>query len=183
MLSSKAAKLARTRKMAAESVIKFQNPLAHAGEQINNESARTPQTPSLPNVVIGRLEGFENGLPMVNFPNNNQGKALRALTGVPLSQANTGREVILAFADGDPEKPVILNLLVDLRSDGIPTSSIDIQVDGERLLLTAQKEIVLRCGEASITLTAAGKVLLKGTYVLSRSSGYNKIKGAAVDIN
>lgn len=169
--------------MAAESVIKFQSPATHAGEQINNEAVSPHQTPSLPSVVIGRLEGFENGLPMVNFPNNKQGKALRALTGVPLSQTNTGREVILAFADGDPEKPVILNLLAGHRSDGIPASSVDIQIDGERLLLTAQKEIVLRCGEASVTLTAAGKVLLKGAYVLSRSSGYNKIKGAAVDIN
>ena len=50
-------------------------------------------------------------------------------------------------------------------------------------MLTAEREIVLKCGEASITLTRAGKVLIKGTYVLSRSSGYNKIKGAAVDIN
>ena len=42
---------------------------------------------------------------------------------------------------------------------------------------------MLRCGDASITLTRAGKVLIKENYVLSRSRGCNKIKGAAVDIN
>jgi len=42
---------------------------------------------------------------------------------------------------------------------------------------------VLRCGDASITLTRAGKVVIQGNYILSRSSGYNKIKGAAIDIN
>jgi hypothetical protein len=60
---------------------------------------------------------------------------------------------------------------------------ISAEVDDQRIVLTAEREIVLRCGEASVTLTRAGKVVIKGTYVLSRSSGYNKIKGAAVDIN
>lgn len=53
----------------------------------------------------------------------------------------------------------------------------------ERLELTAEKEIVLRVGDASITLTRAGKIVLRGTYVLSRSSGVNKIKGGSVQIN
>jgi hypothetical protein len=47
----------------------------------------------------------------------------------------------------------------------------------------AGKEIVLRCGDASITLTRAGKILIKGAYVLSRSSGVNRIQGGAVEIN
>jgi hypothetical protein len=53
----------------------------------------------------------------------------------------------------------------------------------ERLELVAEQEIVLRCGEASITLTKAGKIVLRGAYVLSRSSGVNKIKGGSVQIN
>ena len=53
----------------------------------------------------------------------------------------------------------------------------------ERLELIAEREIVLRCGEASLTLTRAGKIILRGTYVLSRSSGVNKIKGGSVQIN
>jgi hypothetical protein len=60
---------------------------------------------------------------------------------------------------------------------------MQVQADGERQVITAEREIVLKCGHASITLTRAGKVIIKGTYVLSRSSGYNKIKGAAIDIN
>ena len=48
-------------------------------------------------------------------------------------------------------------------------------------MLTADKEIELRCGKASITLTKAGKILLRGEYLLSRSSGVNRIKGGSVD--
>ena len=50
-------------------------------------------------------------------------------------------------------------------------------------MLRAEREIVLECGDASITLTRAGKVLIRGHYILSRASGYNRIKGAAIDIN
>jgi len=171
-------------KRAAESIVEFQIPSARREEQAAEKTVSTPSyKPSLPSVVIGRLVGFENGQAKVDFPGNLQVTGLPAPSGVPLSSAKIGREVILAFADGDPEKPVILGLLVDSELDKALSSPLDIQVDGERLLVTAQSEIVLRCGEASVTLTRAGKVLIKGTYVLSRSSGYNKIKGAAIDIN
>lgn len=55
--------------------------------------------------------------------------------------------------------------------------------DGERLVLKAGREIVLQCGKASITLTSAGKVIIRGAYVLSRSSGVNRIVGGSVQIN
>ena len=53
----------------------------------------------------------------------------------------------------------------------------------QAVVLNGAKQVELRCGQASIVLTAAGKILIKGTYVMSRSSGANRIKGAFVDIN
>jgi hypothetical protein len=58
-----------------------------------------------------------------------------------------------------------------------------VETDGERLVFSAEKEIVLRCGESSITLTRAGKILIRGAYVLTRSSGVNRIQGGSVQIN
>ncbi len=49
--------------------------------------------------------------------------------------------------------------------------------------ISAEREIVLRSGAASLTLTQAGKVIIDGEYVLSRSRGVNKIKGGSVQIN
>jgi hypothetical protein len=60
---------------------------------------------------------------------------------------------------------------------------LKVDIDGEAVTLTAEKEIVLRCGKASLTLTRAGKILLRGAYLLSRSSGVNRIKGGSVQIN
>jgi hypothetical protein len=56
-------------------------------------------------------------------------------------------------------------------------------IDGKRVTFDAREEIVLRCGKASITLTKAGKVLIRGAYLLNRSSGVNRIKGGSVQIN
>jgi hypothetical protein len=64
-----------------------------------------------------------------------------------------------------------------------PTEEAQATAIPERIELVAEREIVLRCGEASITLTRAGKIILRGTYVLSRSSGVNKIKGESIQIN
>jgi hypothetical protein len=62
-------------------------------------------------------------------------------------------------------------------------AQVEVDADGERLLVSARTQMVLRCGKASITLTRAGKVLIQGSYVLSRSTGVNRLRGGAVQIN
>ncbi|MFN2563838.1 MAG: hypothetical protein ABR499_02345 [Gemmatimonadaceae bacterium] len=53
----------------------------------------------------------------------------------------------------------------------------------EQLVVSAAQQITLRCGESSITLTAAGKIIIRGKYIVSRSSGVQRIKGGSVQIN
>lgn len=141
------------------------------------------EQPVWPSVVIGRLVRLENNLAFVQFPNGPNADGIEALVATRLTAQNVGGQVVLAFVNGNPKQPVILNVLLDADSQKSQTAPYTMEIDGEQLVISAQKQVVLRCGEASITLTAAGKVLIKGTYVLSRSSGYNKIKGAAIDIN
>jgi len=49
--------------------------------------------------------------------------------------------------------------------------------------LSATQRIELRCGKSSLTLNRDGSILLRGVDLISRASGVNKIKGAAVKIN
>jgi hypothetical protein len=131
-------------------------------------------------VVIGKLVGFnEFGKPLVDYALNTRNKPLSARTTVILDKEKVGREVAFMFEDGDHEKPIIMGL-IHQPEDPQPVIA---EVDGERKTLTAKKEIVLRCGKASITLTRAGKIIIRGTYLLNRSSGVNKIKGGSVQIN
>ena len=60
---------------------------------------------------------------------------------------------------------------------------VEVDADGQRLILSAKEQLVFRCGKASITLTKAGKVLIQGSYVLTRSTGVNRIKGGSVQLN
>lgn len=67
-----------------------------------------------------------------------------------------------------------------------PESSAQIEtirVDGKRVVIEGQEEIVLTCGESSITLTKAGKILIRGNYLVSRSNGVNRILGGSVQVN
>ena len=137
--------------------------------------------PRIHGVVVGTLLELDViGSPRVDYPGNPAG-ALPARTLALLDSAKVGREVALMFEAGDPLKPIVLGVL---QRPGRPDpKAIQVAMDGETLVLTGKKEIVLRCGKASITLSSAGKVLLKGAYVSSRSSGVNKIKGSSVQIN
>lgn len=138
----------------------------------------------LPSVNLGILVGFTPaGQPQVRREHN-PADILAARTTVGLHPSHIGRSVVLAFVDGDPTQPVILGLLQEPR----PTPLADpnearAESNPERLVLAADKEIVLRCGQACITLTRAGKVLIQGNYLSSRATGLNRIKGGSVQIN
>lgn len=136
-----------------------------------------------PEIVIGILDGFDAaGRPLVDYPGNAAGAPLPALTTALYGADAVGRQVALLFAEGDAARPVIVGL-VRPPGEPVPGGARVAELDGERLVLTARQEIVLECGSASITLTRAGKVLIRGAYLSSRSSGPHRIKGASVDIN
>src|ERR1700689_1365833 len=60
---------------------------------------------------------------------------------------------------------------------------IEADVDGRRVRIIAKDEIVLECGQASITLRRNGRIIVRGTYVETHSEGTNRIKGGQVRIN
>jgi uncharacterized protein DUF6484 len=145
------------------------------------ESVSSPRR--LDGVVIGALVGFaRDGVALVDFSGNPQDNPVLARTIAAVSSEDVGREVALLFEGTDPAKPILIGLIAQPQQQQRPRR-VSVDRDGERLELTADREIVLRCGDASITLTRAGKVLIRGAYVSSHSSGVNKIKGGAVHIN
>lgn len=60
---------------------------------------------------------------------------------------------------------------------------IPLSLDGETRLIEAKEELVLRCGEASITLSKNGKIAIRGKYILNRATGVNRILGGSVQVN
>jgi hypothetical protein len=137
-----------------------------------------------PGVAVGALVGFsEDGEPLVRLPAESGGGVWPARSMATVGADRLGAEVVLAFDGGDVHKPIILGLLAPSIPSTPQAASVEAIVDKERIELVADREITLRCGKASITLTQAGKILIRGAYVLSRSSGVNRIKGGSVQIN
>jgi Domain of unknown function (DUF6484) len=138
-------------------------------------------------VRIGRLVAFKDDgtVPLVTYDGQPSSAALPARATLDLHGSHIGRDVVLMFEDADPYRPLVLGCLHDPHAGTLPKQSgvVEMDVDGERLVVTAKEQLVLRCGKASITLTRAGKVLFHGTYVSNRSTGVLRLKGGSVQIN
>jgi hypothetical protein len=138
-------------------------------------------------VVTGVLIGFkdEGRIPLVMFSGQPGTAAIGAATVVDLHGSHIGRQVALMFERCDLRRPIIMGLLRGAQAWPLlqQPATVEVDADGERLVVTAKQQLVLRCGKASITLTKAGKVLIQGSYVSNRSSGVLRIKGGSVQIN
>ena len=138
-------------------------------------------------VVTGTLIGFkdEGQIPLVLYPGQPGTAAVAAVAVLDLHGAHIGRQVVLMFENGDVQRPIIMGVVRTGRAWPLPDqpATVEVDVDGERMVVTAKEQLVLRCGKASITLTKAGKVLIQGAYVSNRSSGVMRVKGGSVQIN
>lgn len=122
----------------------------------------------------------------VDYEGNPAGKPLAALSTCAINDSDIDRDVAISFESGDPYRPIIIGFIYhsfNEKETNEKPEHINCQLDGKSIKLTGNKEIILRCGEASITLTKAGKVIIRGAYILTRSSGVNSIKGGSVQIN
>lgn len=211
-----------------------------AKSDIDNDNQKSSSQAALAHIapgeiIIGTLVGIDaQGKALVNYSGSNA-MDINALSTVSISHQQIGRQVALLFANGEPDKPVIMGLIhsplhemlesfefsvaapisedseadlfehqAEAAEDKKTTCSTaaeansqqqtlenvqtdlqvdDINIDGKRVVLEGKEEIVLKCGEASITLTKAGKIIIRGKYLLNRSSGVNRILGSSVQVN
>jgi len=146
---------------------------------------------------IGRIsESTPEGQVVVEIAGKGKrvARLLAGMDGKELSRGeNRGREVLLLFPEGDEDRPIIVGLMQDPLFDlvSIEVENVEenaevpkeFRIDGRKVLIDAEEEVSIRCGKGSIILRKDGKIIIKGTDVLSRSAGTNRIKGASVNIN
>jgi hypothetical protein len=138
-------------------------------------------------VMVGELLAItdDTHAPMVRCAALHGELAVVARSTVDLHGAHVGQQVLLAFEAGDAARPIVVGVL---RAPGVwpletTPAQVEVDADGQRMVVSAKEQLVLRCGRASITLTKAGKVLIEGSYVSSRSVGVNRIMGGSVQLN
>ena len=156
-------------------------------------------------IVLGKITSIDAlGQPMVDFLQNITNKPISAITTLPLEQSHVSRQVALLFNQGDFSQPIVTGLIhspLQVMLDNYQQNEItmvessknvelvgnikadDVCIDGKKITLEAKDEMVFKCGQSSITLTKEGKVLIRGKYLLNRSSGVNRIMGGSVQVN
>lgn len=170
-------------------VVEAFQPLEPASEPLAVLTQRPFAAAGAATVEVATLHGFDlDERPVLRGIAALPGELVVARSTVALRREAVGASAVVVFEHGDPHRPIVLGVLMQEVGSNAPSAppSATVHVDdaaAERLVLRAEREIVLECGDASITLTRAGKVLIRGHYILSRASGYNRIKGAAIDIN
>ena len=126
----------------------------------------------------------------VEFEGNPFGP-MAAMSTVPIPVEAENRQVVLIFKNNSLKHPIIIGVLQDsVTGDDVAGSSVlshhnsvEIHVDGEKLIVDAKREVELRCGKSSLLMKPDGKIIIKGDNIVSRARCTNKIKGAAVRIN
>ncbi|MFO0949494.1 MAG: DUF6484 domain-containing protein [Planctomycetota bacterium] len=95
--------------------------------------------------------------------------------------------VVLVFENGDPEKPFIVGALASPAASTTVPSDPDSAGEAVSLpttiVLRAEEEIVLQCGDSLVSLSRDGKLLIRGTNITSRATQTHRIKGGSVRIN
>lgn len=163
-------------------------------------------------IVIGVIASIDaQGRPLVDFQGNPSSSPIAALSTVAIGKNQLSRQVALLFSSGNMSQPVIMGLIQNPLDDLLenfelipaeemkqspfpevvaevqkplkPDSEQTVMVDGERVTIEGREEVTFKCGKSSITLTKSGKILIRGTYLLNRSSGVNRIMGGSVQVN
>jgi hypothetical protein len=101
-----------------------------------------------------------------------------------------GRDVLVVFENNDVDLPIAIELIHSpggfsdaLTMDHDKDTPVEARVDGKRVTITAEEKLELRCGKASITIDAKGKITIRGAHIYNRATGPIRIKGGHVDIN
>lgn len=128
---------------------------------------------------ISHLVGYDDhGGPIVDYESNPHGP-LSARTTVAL-RPETHSSVLLVFESERSDRPIIVGLL---EPEPIAPAQLEALVDGSRVCVDAQNELLLRCGDSSILLRRNGHILIRGIVIESHAKGEQRIKGGSVSIN
>ena len=123
-------------------------------------------------LVEARLDGFNaDGVPCIARPGAVGTEEARSI--LPLGPGDVGTPLLVGRL-GPLGTPVVLGRLIPPRR---------VEADGEVRSIEATDRLELRCGPASLTLFADGRVEVRGTQILSRSEGSHRIQGATVLLN
>ncbi len=136
-------------------------------------------------VIAKILHLTPEGAAVVDWSGNDAGPLVaRSGLGPRRAGDDLSAPVLVVFEDGDLRRPVIVGFVHSTLFTGAGEAAADrAHALPEHAVVAASESVEIRCGESSLTLDRVGRVRIKGTQIVSRSLGLQRIKGATVEIN
>jgi len=143
-------------------------------------------------LISGHLTGIDDEGRLLFRPEGSLDDPLPVAIGLELSDgalvkaARHQRRALVARTSDATPRWVLVGLVRDRVSTRAATArpgTLEVAVDGETLVLKAERDLVLECGASRLSLRKDGKIVISGTNLLTASRGPNRIKGATIALN
>lgn len=162
---------------AGEKPVATEHPF---GDLLRRNTGTTPAHAD--GVAIGRVDHVdEQGKPHVSIDTFGV-RNIPARSLISVTPEHAGREVALGFESSDPRRPIILGWMLSA-SDHAAHSLPELRSEAGRLVIEAESELELRCGDAVILLEADGQLTIRGVSITSHASATQRIRGGSVQVN
>lgn len=132
--------------------------------------------PSLP-VEVGRVIQVDERAVLVEVASRGP-QPRTASSVVAHGDLQAGDRVVVVALAGAPAELVILGRLFDAQAP-----ARDVRINGRKVSVEANTELVLKCASATIRIAHDGLVAVRGDRVVTQASGVNRIRGGSVEIN
>lgn len=151
----------------------------------------SPATTVTPNgVALGQVVSVSEEAIRVRLPDHSNAEFF-ARTLCPLPDDWQNRECAVLFENGDLGRPLIMGFLLTPQvappeiPQSLPQSIPDKElfINGERLILNADSELELRCGESVILLQRDGRIEIRGNYITSQATATQRLRGGSIHMN
>ncbi len=141
----------------------------------NEHPARDIPSP-MDGLAICKVVGVQGNLPLLSYEFNGVVLVRQAIAVVGSPQGiKLGSLVCAAFDQNHSDRPIVLGGFACDASKRLGAEG--------GAVISDDTQITLKCGKASIRLSADGTVAIRGTNVASRASQTNRIRGGNVQIN
>ncbi|HDH0829065.1 TPA: hypothetical protein PIQ33_002747 [Klebsiella oxytoca] len=154
---------------------------------LSHQSDKSPAFVNvIPELIVGRIISVnDSGKLQVQYTSAE--KPVTALSLGIVDQTCIGRMCTIQFICGNPSHPVVTGILSDewftAQSQTVINQSESDDLDAKRVVLKAEQELVLQCGESKIILSADGLVQIRALYIDNQAQATLRLKGGSVQVN
>lgn len=154
---------------------------------LSHQSDKSPEfVNTIPELIVGRIISVSNS-GKLQIQCSPAEEPVTALSLGIVNQAFIGRMCTIQFVCGNPAHPVVTGILPDewatVQSQPVINHSEPNDLDTKRVVLEAEQELILQCGESKIILSADGLIQIRALYIDNQAQATLRLKGGSVQVN